>query len=194
MALALSNAGRLTADIRLAQAVSNYEVSLSDSQKAEFRTLKYKTRTTAPSADDVMRLTAEMDRQARRKIGAWRCFGPRFTNILHTVQQYAALGDIVIGGTQNLVACGVWCVVRTSLLVGRWVRHCNCFVANLSQAFDWILVPPGEVLHALHDHWPLLPALPTSCSTLLQLCCHQTLSCRILHPCGRYLPPVLDIQ
>lgn len=118
MALALSNAARLTADIRLAQAVSNYEASLSDAQKAEFRTLKYKTRTTAPCADDVMKLTAEMDRQAGQNSRAWRCFGPRFTNVLRSVQQYAALGDIVIGGSQNIVASGVWCVIRTSLLVG----------------------------------------------------------------------------
>lgn len=118
MALALSNAGRLTADIRLAQAVSNYEASLSDSQKAEFRTLRHKTKATAPGADDVMKLTAEIDRKVGQTSRAWRCFGPRFTNLLRSVQQFAALGDIVIGGSQNLVACGVWCVVRMSLLVG----------------------------------------------------------------------------
>lgn len=162
MALALSNAGRLTADIRLAQAVSNYEASLSDPQKAEFRALRYRTRNMAPGADDVMKLTAEMDQQARQKIGAWRCFGPRFTNVLHSVQQYAALGDIIIGGSQNLVACGVWCVVRTSLLVGRRTYHFDCPMTNIHPAFDWILVPLGEVLHAFHDHWPLLPTIPRS--------------------------------
>lgn len=177
MALALSNAGRLTADIRLAQAVSNYEASLNDAQKAEFRTLRYKTRMTAPGADDVMKLTAEMDRQAGHKIGAWRCFGPRFTNVLHTVQQYAALGDIVIGGSQNLVACGVWCVVRTSLLVGRRIHHFGCPVANAHPASDWIFVPPGEVLYTFHGHRPLLPTIPRSRLTVLQLCCNQTVSC-----------------
>lgn len=117
MALALANAGPLTADIRLAQAVSQYEASLSSAQKAEFRSLRSRARRTPPTVDDVMKLTAEVDKGASEKIRARRCFGPRFTNILQTVQQYAALGDIIIGGSQNLAACGVWCAVRMSLLV-----------------------------------------------------------------------------
>jgi hypothetical protein len=44
-----------------------------------------------------MRLTAEIDRQASGKVGG-RCFGPRLINFLQAVQQYAALGDIVVGG------------------------------------------------------------------------------------------------
>lgn len=63
-----------------------------------------------------MRLTAEIDRQISRKAGG-RCLGPRFTNFLQGVQQFAALGDVVVGGSQNMVACGVWSLVRMSLLV-----------------------------------------------------------------------------
>lgn len=117
MALALTNAGYLKPDVRLAQVISGFEASLSDREKAEFRTLRTSTRATPPSVNDVMKLTAEVDKEFRRQTGARRCLGPRFTNLLHTVQQYSALGDIVIGGSQNMIACGVWCVVRMSLLV-----------------------------------------------------------------------------
>ncbi len=60
-----------------------------------------------------MRLTAEIDRRVRGS----RCFGPRLTNIFEVVQQYVALGDIIIGGSQSIIACGVWTVVRMTFLV-----------------------------------------------------------------------------
>jgi hypothetical protein len=63
-----------------------------------------------------MRLTAELDKTAGILAGR-RCYGPRMTNLLSAVQQFAALGDILIGGSQNLIASGVWTVVRVSLLV-----------------------------------------------------------------------------
>jgi hypothetical protein len=47
-----------------------------------------------------------------------RCFGPRFTKFLHGAQQFAALGDVVVGSSQNVITCGVWSVLRTCLLVG----------------------------------------------------------------------------
>lgn len=68
-----------------------------------------------------MRLTADVDRRISSKTR--RCYGPRFTNFLQGVQQYVALGDVVVGGTQNLLACGVWSLVRMLLLVSaeqRW--------------------------------------------------------------------------
>lgn len=61
-----------------------------------------------------MQLTAEINRESGIR---GRCFGPRLTSILQTVQQFAALGDVVVGGTQNLLACGVWSLVRMTFLV-----------------------------------------------------------------------------
>ncbi|KAH8881558.1 hypothetical protein GQ53DRAFT_667454, partial [Thozetella sp. PMI_491] len=65
-----------------------------------------------------MRLTAEIDRRAAGQASLGRCFGPRLSNILQAVQQFAALGDIVVGGSQNLIACGVW-----SLLLVNFSSH-----------------------------------------------------------------------
>jgi ankyrin repeat domain-containing protein 50 len=117
MSVVLANASRLKPEIRLAQAVSQFEAELSSEQKATFRTYRSQLRDSPPDPNDVMRLTAEIDRRASGKVGGGRCFGPRLTNVLQAVQQFAALGDIVVGGSQNIIACGVWSLIRMSLLV-----------------------------------------------------------------------------
>jgi ankyrin repeat domain-containing protein 50 len=118
MSYALANASPLKPEIRLAQAVSQFEADLSSEQKTSFRTYRSQSRCFPPDPSDVMRLTAEIDRRVSGKVGGGRCFGPRLTNFLQAVQQFAALGDIIVGGSQNLIACGVWSLVRASLLVG----------------------------------------------------------------------------
>ena len=74
-----------------------------------------------------MRLISEMDKTSGIVAGN-RCYGPRFTNILEAVQRFAALGDVVGGGSQNIAACGVWALVRITVLVSsvtmlRWRVH-----------------------------------------------------------------------
>lgn len=114
MALIASRVGKLKPEVRLAQSVSHFEASLSDEAKAAFRNQRTQSLKRPPDTNDVMRLTAQIDRS--QKPGG-RCFGPRFTKFLHGAQQFAALGDVIIGGSQNVVACGVWSLVRMSLLV-----------------------------------------------------------------------------
>jgi hypothetical protein len=121
MALTLSRAGPLKPEIRLAQAVSQYEASLSNDQKVVFRTQRTQALTSPPNIQDVMRITAEID--VSQNAGA-RCYGPRFTKFLHGAQQFAALGDVVVGSSQNVIACGVWTVVRMCLLVCVFIDMC----------------------------------------------------------------------
>lgn len=116
LALSVGSAVRLTPDIRLAQAVSQFEASLSTQEKRNFQSLRSRTQLVTPGVQDVMTLTAEINRHASTARGT-RCVGPRFMNILMATQQFVTIGDVIIGGSQNLVACGVWCVVRTSLVV-----------------------------------------------------------------------------
>jgi ankyrin repeat domain-containing protein 50 len=108
MALAFANAGKLKPELELAKAISEYEAILSDEDKAKLRTSKAGP---PPDAIDVMRLTAEINKASR----SGRCVGTRFTNVLNSIQLFAALGDIIIGGSQNLIACGVWALVRMTL-------------------------------------------------------------------------------
>ena len=102
MALALAEASKLKPDIRLAQAVSAFEAELTSQQKTRLCALK--SSNYPPGVADVMKLTAEIDLASSKK--ATRCFGPRFTNVLHSLQQFAAVGDVVVGGSQNIIACG----------------------------------------------------------------------------------------
>lgn len=126
MSSALIQAAPLKPEIRLAQKVSEFEAALSDEQKATFRSYRSQARASPPDAGDIIRLTAEVDRRAAGRGHRGRCFGPRFSNILQTIQQFAALGDAVVGGSQNIIACGIWSLVRMTLL----------FVANFHSYFE----------------------------------------------------------
>lgn len=114
MSTALEKAARLKPDIRLAQAISEFQCDLTDNQKAAFLTHQTQAKQAHPQIKDVMQVTATIDR--RRQKGG-RCLGPRFTNFLEGVQQFTTFGDVVVGGSQNIIACGVWSLVRLSLFV-----------------------------------------------------------------------------
>lgn len=75
MSMLLSNASRLKPEIRLAQAVSQFEADLSDEQKTIYRTLKSQSLNSHPGPSDVMRLTADIDRRMSREAGG-RCWAP----------------------------------------------------------------------------------------------------------------------
>lgn len=118
MALVVANVGRSKPEIELGKALSDFEAILGPEQKAGFLMIRASAIASPPNVRDVMNLTAEIDEKARQqKGGTHRCFGPRFTMILESVQQYVSLGDIIAGGSQNLFACGAWAIVRTTLLV-----------------------------------------------------------------------------
>jgi hypothetical protein len=163
MSTILTNASRLKPDIRLAQAVSQFEMDLSSEQKTTFRTCRSESHASPPKPSDVMRLTAEIDRRASGKVSG-RCFGPRFTNFLQVVQQFAALGDVVVGGSQSIVACGVWSLVRMSLLVSIFIPagfSSNIFIVNCK-----LLVLSRKAVNRLHERRSLGTALPSNGATL----------------------------
>lgn len=112
MALALAAASRLKAEIRLGQAISKFVADLFDEQKASFNAKRSQALASPPSIQDVRSPTAEIDR-----VNGGRCPGPRLIKVLETVQRFAAIGDIMVGGSQNIIACGVWSLMRLSLLV-----------------------------------------------------------------------------
>ncbi|KAJ9494026.1 hypothetical protein H2202_010454 [Exophiala xenobiotica] len=110
MAVALRHAAPLKPEIRLAQAISEYESLLDDDQKATMRN----DRTGQPSRPlDVTRLTAEIDRRTSSRKS--RCVGTRLTNILQCLQQFSAVVDTVVGGSQSLIASGIWAAFKLTL-------------------------------------------------------------------------------
>jgi hypothetical protein len=56
-------------------------------------------------------ITAEIDCQSGRPMGT------RLNKILDAAQRITALGDVMVGGSQNLIACGVWASLRLTLVV-----------------------------------------------------------------------------
>lgn len=128
MSAPLAKPSQLKPGIRLAQAVSQFEADLSGKQNATFKSYKQQSCASPPDASDVMRLTAEIDRRVARKVRGRPSFGPRLTNVLQAVQQYAALEDIIVGGSHNIIACGVWSVVRMTFLVS-FLNH--SFISSL---------------------------------------------------------------
>ncbi|KAI8628212.1 hypothetical protein F5Y19DRAFT_438505 [Xylariaceae sp. FL1651] len=117
MSLILSSAGRLKPEVRLAQAIAEFQAALSKEQQAAFQAGTDVAISSQPQLRDMMQVTAEIDLQARMQNGGGRrCFGSRVTKALESIQQFVAVGDILIGGSQNLIACGVWSLVRLSLI------------------------------------------------------------------------------
>ncbi|KAH7261562.1 hypothetical protein BKA59DRAFT_488949 [Fusarium tricinctum] len=75
----------LKPEIRLAQAIKQFEMDLSDEQKAAFDSNKRQSSHSPPDIHDVMRLTAEIDRRVAGKVGGGRCFGTRIVNVLEAM-------------------------------------------------------------------------------------------------------------
>ena len=114
MASALSSARPLKPEIKLAQAISEYEAIFDDGHKARFRMYRKQS---APKIQDVIRFTSEIDRDESRTRKSRQCVGTRLTNILEAVQQFFTVVDLVVGGSQNIIASAVWGVVKMSLQV-----------------------------------------------------------------------------
>ncbi|MCJ1384352.1 hypothetical protein MMC17_007468 [Xylographa soralifera] len=174
MSEALLHATRLKPETRLAQAISEFEADLSDQQKASFISLRSQSISAPPSHSDVMQFTAEIDRRASQGIGGRRCFGTRFTNFLKAVQRFSALGDVIIGGSQNLIACGVWSLVRMSLLS---IVQYSTYIEQLST----LLMNVGRLAPCYEQVALLYPRSQTLQSSLFEYfivvvgLCHQVL-------------------
>ncbi|RSL48775.1 hypothetical protein CEP53_009418 [Fusarium sp. AF-6] len=110
---AVGFAAKLKPEIRLAQAISEFNASLSNkNQRTRFKNLKSQS---PPTSDDIIRITEEINRDGARAHRSWRPCGTRLVVILERMRQFAPIGDVLVGGSQNLIACGVWAVVRLSL-------------------------------------------------------------------------------
>jgi hypothetical protein len=169
MSHALAKAAKLKPELRLAQAISEFEASLSTQEKSTFRTIKSQSLSAAPTQGDVMRLTAEVDGQISKKFNG-QCFGPRFTNFLEGVQHFAALGDVVVGGSQNLIACGVWSLVRMSLLVGISFHVAVDFADSSTAVYRELVKLCRQAIIDIYEHWSHCSPSPSNGYALPSIC------------------------
>lgn len=109
MALATSKAAPLRPDIKLSQALKDFEAILTEDQKKSFNDAS------PLQAKDVMVLTYKIDRQnANRKSRRW---GPRLTAFLKSVKGFAVVADSIIGSAGSPIAGAVWGTVKMTMLV-----------------------------------------------------------------------------
>ncbi|KAH9205014.1 hypothetical protein DL95DRAFT_318379 [Leptodontidium sp. 2 PMI_412] len=193
MSALLANASRLKPEIRLAQAVSQFEADLSSEHKAAFHTYRSQLHNSPPSHSDVMRLAAEIDRRASGKAGGGRCFGPRLINVLQAVQQFAALGDVIVGGSQNIIACGVWSLVRMTLL---FMASSTSYLEKLSVLFMTVgrSAPRYQMMALLY---PLSKNLQSSLSEyfiVVVRLCHQLLKFTQKSILGQLISSLSDLD
>ncbi|RDW84032.1 uncharacterized protein DSM5745_04358 [Aspergillus mulundensis] len=168
MATALVQSARLKPEIRLGQAISQFQADLSSADKATFRSHQTTTMKKPPSISDVMQVTAEINQRGVR------CFGTRVTTFLQAVQNFAALGDTVIGGTQNLLACGVWSLVRMTLLA---MVNYNAYFERLTSMLMKIgrSAPRYESLALIYPNSKTLQSSMMEYFIVVVQLCHHTL-------------------
>ncbi|KAK2013302.1 hypothetical protein LZ32DRAFT_647225 [Colletotrichum eremochloae] len=111
---ALIATGTLKPEVRLAQAISEFGVSLRDDKDAHVRFKNLQTRT-PPDATEILRLTEELNRDGARQHRSWSPLATRLVAVLERICQFAPIGDIFVGGAQNLLAAGIWAAVRLAL-------------------------------------------------------------------------------
>lgn len=114
--LALS--GRLKPEARLGLAISEFAQSLDDGRRREFRRMQT-AKCTHISSRDVIKVTEEINQEGARRHRSWRPHGTKVGGFLSRIQTFASIGDVLIGGSQNLIATGVWSAVRLSLSVSQ---------------------------------------------------------------------------
>lgn len=123
MALAMSKAGPLRPDIKLSQALRDYEAVLSKDQKRSFHD------TSKLDPNDVMILTFEINRQnAGRKSRTW---GARLTTFLNSVKAFTSVVDAIVGSMGNPIAGAVWGTVKTAMQVS--IMSLDLYTARFSE-------------------------------------------------------------
>ncbi|KAK7697320.1 hypothetical protein SLS64_013668 [Diaporthe eres] len=111
MEVILSQSSKLKAQVRLGRAINAFYESLDTENKAIFNSYRDAAHAAAPGLGDIRQIAAEIDLKARRPCG------DRFKRLLEALQQFVAVGDVIIGSTQNMLAAGVWSVARLTVIV-----------------------------------------------------------------------------
>ncbi|KAI7788245.1 hypothetical protein LA080_012312 [Diaporthe eres] len=138
--------GRLKPEARLGLEISRFAQSLDDERRKEFRRMQT-AKGSQISGWDVIKVTEEINQEGAR----------HHSGFLSRIQTLASIGDVLIGGSQNLIATGVWSAVRLSLTIA--TNYMNYF-EKLSTLFmrlgtSWALhedfaqlFPRSEILQA----------------------------------------------
>lgn len=111
MEVILPQSSKLKAQVRLGMAIKAFYESLSKENQAIFNSYRDAAHATAPGLDDIRQIAADINRNSGKPRG------DRFKRVMETLQQFVAVGDVVIGSTQNMLAAGAWSVARLTAIV-----------------------------------------------------------------------------
>jgi ankyrin repeat domain-containing protein 50 len=103
--------------VRLGLALSAFEQSLGHERRVTYQAYRDQAHSCGLDVEAVRMITAEIDCQSARPAGT------RLAKILDAAQRITALGDVMVGGSQNLVACGVWASLRLTLVVSLFSEY-----------------------------------------------------------------------
>lgn len=56
---------------------------------------------------DVIKVTEEINKDGTRRHRSWKACGTKVGGFLSIIQRVAGIGDLLIGGSQNMIATGV---------------------------------------------------------------------------------------
>lgn len=70
-----------------------------------------------PDLTAVVRFTEELSNDCATRHGGWREYAMRITPFLDRLRQFFPIGDVLVGGAQNMIASGVWAAVRLAIEV-----------------------------------------------------------------------------
>ncbi|KAI1660657.1 hypothetical protein F4813DRAFT_300487 [Daldinia decipiens] len=99
---ALVLAGRLKPDARLGLALCEFTTTLDEESRRIFVKMR-SSPSAVPTASDVIRVTEELNREWAKRHRAWRLLGTRLKNFLSRIQSIASIGDVLVGGSQNIL-------------------------------------------------------------------------------------------
>lgn len=128
MSKQLAVSGQLKAEVRLGLAISEFVEVLDSKRRREFRSMQT-SQDAKISGRDIIKMTEEINQEGARRHRSWRPHGTKVGGFLSRIQTFATIGDVLVGGSQNLIATGIWSAVRLSLTVGisSGPLHPNCF-------------------------------------------------------------------
>lgn len=106
--------GHIKLEVRLGVAISEFAQCLDEQQRQRFNVMREGSRYL--SGADYIKVTEEINREGFRQHRKWRAI-TRVGGFLSRVQQLTSIGDVIIGGSQNLIATGVWSAIRLCLMV-----------------------------------------------------------------------------
>ncbi|KAK1751314.1 hypothetical protein QBC47DRAFT_434211 [Echria macrotheca] len=152
--------------VRLGLALSAFEGSLTDGRRAAFEAYRDQARCSQPDLEAVRMITAEIDCQSGRPLGT------RFNKILDATQRVIPLIDVMVGGSQNLIACGIWASLRLTLVT---LSAMSSYRENASKLFMEIgrSAPRHDALTTLYPNSKRLQdAVWEYFIIVVQLCMH----------------------